>query len=225
MTDVIHIQSFVSAEPAAIWPVMMERADVVLDALPGRAWPEARKLDPPRRLVCQWPHLPGPTVVELTLTALEVGTRLDLKHGGLSEGPEWEPLVQGHFAGWLHALATLGLLVETGTDPRPSRPELAGRERYFISGEIPAPAEAVWRALTDSEVMVRWAGGLFDGAPLIDEVEDRFARWALPQGELVVILRRTPRGTHCALAEYGVRDRSASARWPAMFEKLARFLA
>jgi hypothetical protein len=59
---------------------------------------------------------------------------------------------------------------------------------------------------------------------LVDEVEDRFLRWALPRGELVAILRRTPRGTHCALAEYGVEDRSASARWPAMFERLTRFL-
>jgi len=43
--------------------------------------------------------------------------------------------------------------------------------------------------------------------------------------ELVFVLRRTPRGTHLALAEYGVSGRLASSLWPPVFERLARFLA
>lgn len=222
--DTIHIQSFITASPEDVWPVMIGRPDIVLDAMPQPVWPDARREQPPTRLVCQWPHTPEPTVVELVLSGLSVGTRVDLKHGGFGEGPDWEPVVQGHFAGWLQGLAALGLLVETGKDPRPAQAEVRKRERYFISGELPAPAAAVWRALTDADVLERWSDGMFDGAPLIDEVEERFARWSLPRGELAVILRRTPRGTHCALAVYGVSDRGPSARWPAMFEKLARFL-
>jgi len=43
--------------------------------------------------------------------------------------------------------------------------------------------------------------------------------------ELVFVLRRAPRGTHLALAEYGVSGRLASSLWPPVFERLARFLA
>lgn len=222
--DTIHIQSFVSAAPAEVWAVLLGRPDLVLDALPMDAWPEQRREKAPHNLVCQWSCTHEPTVVELTLNDLPGGTRVDLKHGGWDDGPEWEAELQGHFAGWLQGLAALGLLVESGKDARVSRADLAGKDRYFISGEIPAPVAAVYRSLTDAQVLERWSSGAFDAADLLDAVEDHYVRWRLPGGELVVILRRTPRGTHCALAEYGVADRTASQRWPAMFERLARFL-
>ena len=118
--------------------------------------------------------------------------------------------------------------MESGKDPRAAAAVLAGRERYFASAEIPASTDAVFRALADPEVRGRWTDGALDGAELTEELEGRFLRFALPgtagPGELVIILRRTPRGTHCALAEYGVTDRSASARWPKLLERLTRFL-
>jgi hypothetical protein len=154
----------------------------------------------------------------------------DLRHGGWEGGPSAQDALAGHFAGWLQALAALGLLVESRKDPRASSASLAGRERYFASAEVPAGVDAVFRALTDPEVLARWSEGALEGTELIDSLEGRYARWKTPgpaagtPGELVMILRNTPRGTHCAVAEYGVVDRSSSARWPRMLEHLARFL-
>jgi len=103
--------------------------------------------------------------------------------------------------------------------------ERRGRERYFASGEIPSSADAVWRSLTDTYVLERWSDGVLDGAETLEALEGRFLRLALPPPtELTLILRRTPRGTHLALAEYGVTGRAASTRWPLLFERLARYL-
>lgn len=230
--ETIHIQSFVGAPPEAVWRQLLGRPDVVLDALPVRAWPAAREEHGPSRLAAPWP--PGSdgstTNVEIMLTAVSGGTRVDLRHDGWQEGPDAANALPGHFAGWLQALAALGLLVESGKDARATAASLAGRERYFASAEIPAGPSAVFRALTDPLVLPRWSEGALPGAEPVDVIEDRYVRWALPAAvggsprELVMILRQTPRGTHCALAEYGVEDRSASARWPKLFERLALFL-
>lgn len=227
--DEIHIQSFVVAPPERVWDQLLARADVVLDALPLRAWPGEREEERPGRVRMTWPVAGAPTALEITIGgAPGHATCVDLRHSGW-EGTG-EDAIAGHFAGWLQALATLGLLVETGRDPRASSPELAARERYFASGEIPAGADAVFRALTDPAVLPRWSQGALDGATLADAVEGRYARWTTapggggPPGEVVMILRPTPRGTHCAVAEYGVVGRSASGRWPKMLERLAQFL-
>jgi len=175
-----------------------------------------------------WPYTEsagGATEVEISLHPLGEGVRLDLRHEGWGDGPEWEEALGGHFAGWLQGLAALGLLLETGCDARVQNRALKGRERYFISGEIPADSTAVYRALTDAAVLARWSGGVFDGAVPLETIENRFIRWTAPGGaELTAILRPTPRGTHVAIAEYGVADHGASQRWPGMFERLARFL-
>jgi uncharacterized protein YndB with AHSA1/START domain len=229
--EAIRIQSFVAAPPAAVWERLLGRPDVVLDALPLPAWPDQREERAPSRLLVRWPFSSGgtaTTTVEILLVQVSGGTRVDLRHEGWHEEPGWQDAIAGHFAGWLQALAALGLMVETGTDPRASSAPLAGKERYFASAEIPASADAVYRSLTDPEVLSRWSDGALDGATVAEGIEGRFVRWALPgkpgHSELVVILRHTPRGTHCALAEYGVTDKSASARWPKLLERLARFL-
>jgi len=229
--EAIRIQSFVAAEPATVWQQLLCRPDVVLDALPVRAWPEQREERAPTRLVVRWPVASGGTAntsVEISLVAVSGGTRVDLRHDGWQEEPEGQDAIAGHFAGWLQALAALGLLVETGADARASSSALAGRERYFASAEIPASPDAVHRALVDPEALPRWSDGALVGAELVQSLEGRLGRWRLrgepAPRELVAILRRTPRGTHCALAEYGVVDRSASARWPKMLERLAQFL-
>jgi hypothetical protein len=230
----IRIQSFVAAPPERVWDQLLGRADVVLDAMPVRAWPGPREEHRPSRLRTPWPGsgvAGAATELEIDLAALpgDAGTRVEVRHAGWEDGPAAEDAVAGHFAGWLQALAALGLLVETGKDPRASSPTLAGRERYFASGEMPADADAVFRALTDAGVRSRWSQGALDGAELVDSVESRYARWnvAAPgaePGEVVIILRPTPRRTHCAVAEYGVAGRTASARWPRMLERLAVFL-
>lgn len=230
--ETIHIQSFVAASPDTVWRQLLGRPDVVLDALPVAAWPDGRDERAPSRLRVPWPATSGAagTAVEIGLDAIAGGTRIDLSHEGWTEGPAAQDVLAGHFAGWLQALAALGLLVESGKDARASTPSLAGRERYFASAEVPAGVDAVYRALTDPVVLHRWSGGALEGATPADAVESRYARWTLPGApdgaghELVMILRPTPRGTHCALAEYGVKDRSASARWPRMLERLAQFL-
>ena len=51
----IHIQSFVAAARAEVWHALLHRADVVLDALPGRAWPEPHVEEPPALLAVPWP--------------------------------------------------------------------------------------------------------------------------------------------------------------------------
>jgi hypothetical protein len=223
----IRIQSFVAAARADVWHALLHRPEVVLDALPGACWPEPLVTDPPASLTVPWPHtaaLGAPTEVVVALEELDGGTRLDLEHRGLGEGPAWEEAIGGHFAGWLQSLAALGVLVESGVDAR-CETERRGGERYFASGEIPASADAVWRSLTDLRVLERWSDGVLDGAETLESLEGRFLRLALPPPtELTFILRRTPRGTHLALAEYGVTGRNASTRWPPLFERLTRYL-
>ncbi|MEK6769391.1 MAG: hypothetical protein AABY85_10450 [Gemmatimonadota bacterium] len=223
----IHIQSFVASPPGQVWAALTSPAGagVLLDGLPARGWPEPRDEQAPFHLHVAWPHTPEPTEVSVTLHELGGGTRIDLVHQGWGEGGGWEEQVQGHFAGWLQGLAALGLLVESEKDARPATPELKAAERYFASGEIPTSPSAVYRSLTDADVLERWSDGVLEGAERTDAIENGYLRWSLPnRAELVIILRRTPRGTHCALAEYGVADQVASARWPAMFERLTRFL-
>lgn len=229
--ETIHIQSFVSAPRTAVWEQLLARPDIVLDALPVQTWPDQREEKAPSRLLVRWPFSTGgmaTTSVTIALDEVSGGTRVDLKHEGWHEEPGWQDTLAGHFAGWLQALAALGLLVETGKDARAAAAVLAGKERYFASAEIPAGSDAVFRALADPEVRGRWADGALDGSEITEELEGRFLRFTLPgtagPGELTIILRRTPRGTHCALAEYGVTDRSASARWPKLLERLTRFL-
>ena len=230
--ETIHIQSFVAAPPEVVWRQLLGRADAVLDALPVAGWPDQREEHSPSRLVVPWPLGSGTvqTTVEITLAPVSGGTRVDVRHEGWESGPSAQDALAGHFAGWLQALAALGLIVESGKDPRASSASLAGRERYFASAEIPAGADAVFRALTDPEVLSRWSEGALEGAELVDTIEGHYARWTLAApaggapGEVVMILRFTPRGTHCAVAEYGVVGRSSSARWPRMLERLARFL-
>lgn len=223
----IRIQSFVAAARADVWHALLQRANVVLDALPGACWPELRVAEPPSSLTVPWPHtaaLGAATDVVVALEELEGGTRLDLEHRGLGEGPAWEEAIGGYFAGWLQSLAALGVLVESGVDAR-CQPARRGGERYFASGEVPASADAVWRSLTDPYVLERWSDGVLDGAVTLEAIEGRFLRLALPAPtELTLILRRTPRGTHLALAEYGVTGRDASTRWPPLFERLTRYL-
>ena len=230
--EAIHIQSFVAAPPEKVWRRLLERPDVVLDALPATAWPESREERAPARLSVRWP-IGGdapPTALEISLDPISAGTRIEVHHDGWPDGPGIEDVFGGHFAGWLQALAALGLLVESGKDARASTPQLARSGRYFASAEVPAGADAAFRAMTDERVLAQWSGGALSDAAVTDRVEGRYARWALSAAaggaarELVVIFRPTPRGTHCALAEYGVTDRSASSRWPKLLEHLAQFL-
>lgn len=227
----IRIQSFVAAPRADVWHALVHRADVVLDALPEPRWPEGSEFAAPARLAAPWPHtlpLGGASEVVLELQEVGEGTIVDLSHTGLGEGPAWDEAIGGYFAAWLQALAALGVLVESGVDPRPAA-GLRGRERYFASGEIPSGADATWRSLTDPLVLGRWSEGVLDGAETVEARPGRFLRLGLTAPgraatELTLILRRTPRGTHMALAEYGVSGREASTRWPPMFGRLARFL-
>ncbi len=223
----IHIQSFIAAPPETIWAALSSHAELVLDGLPAKAWPARTSEQAPLHFTTSWPFTEAAgaaTSVAVTLRPLGGGTRIDVKHEGWGEGPAWEEAIQGHFAGWLHGLAALGLMIETGRDARASDAAVRGRERYLVSGEVPAEAAPVYRSLADAEVRARWSAGAFDGAQETEAVENRLLRWRVGGGEVVVMLRPTPRGTHVALAEYGATGRAASARWPAMFERLTRFL-
>ncbi len=223
----IVIQTFVAAPLTDVWAALFARQDLLFDGLPVKAWPPRREEQAPLHVVVDWPGTPEPTEVTLTLREMGGGVRLDVRHAGWKEGagPAWDSAIEGHFAGWLQGVALFGAMVEGGVDGRASTPALRAAERYLISGEVPAAASPVWRSLTDKEALERWSDGVLDGAALTEQVEDRFLRWRLPTGgELVGILRPTPRGTHVALAEYGVTDKAASAKWPQLFERLTRFL-
>lgn len=223
----IIVQSFIAVPGGAVWEALLDRTDLLFDGLPADAWPP-REEQPPFHMTVAWPFTEGTghgTTVAVTLHEVGGGTRVDVRHEGWGEGPAWDVAIQGHFAGWLHGLASLGTVLETGADPRVADPALAGAERYFISGEIPADVSAVYRSLVDAAVLVRWSGGLLASAERVQDIEHKLVRWRAPAGgEVVVQLRATPRGTHLALAEYGVTDRAASTRWPAMFDNLTRFL-
>jgi len=239
------VQSFIAAPADVVWAALRSRTDVLFDGLPAEAWPEGGEEQPPYHLTSPWPFTQsagGPTEVAITLHDVGGGVRVDVRHAGWGTGPKWDAMIQGHFAGWLQGLAAVGLLVESGVDARQAgdrgqQPAGGGStrrsgERYFISGEIPASPSAVYRSLTDEAVRARWSSGVFDGMIVAEQVEDRFIRWRRagigaggPGAEVTAILRATPRGTHMALAEYGVAGEGASARWPGMFEALARFLS
>jgi len=224
----IVIQTFIAAPPETIWAALLSRAEVLFDGLPAREWPARRDEQAPFHFKAAWPFTEGAggrTDVAVTLTRLGGGTRVDVRHEGWGEGPAWDAAIQGHFAGWLQGLAALGLLIESGVDARASEPGVKAKGRYFVSGEIKAEAEPVYRALVDPAVLARWSDGVFDGAERIQEIENRLVRWRTASSEIVAILRPTPRGTHVALAEYGVSGTAASTRWPPMFERLARFLS
>ena len=201
----IVVQTFIAAPAAGVWAQLHARADIVLDALPVRAWPrEGREEQAPVHFAVPFPM----GRVTVTLHDAGGGVRLDLRHDDWPETAEAETNVQGHFAGWLQGLAALGHFIETSQDVRSTTPG----ERYFISGEVPASADAIYRVLKDY-------------APVTEQRENRMVKWRQPGGgEVVVVLRPTPRGTHVALAEYGVTDRSASQRWPQLFEQLAKQL-
>jgi uncharacterized protein YndB with AHSA1/START domain len=222
----IVVQSFIAAPPATVWAALLARADLLFDGLPPAGWPAEREVQEPAHLRLPWPWTPAPTAVTLTLRPLGEATRLDVRHEGWPDAdPAWEAALHGHFTGWLHGLALLGLHVETGRDGRASDPARRGQGRYLISGEVPASVAPVYRALTDLSVLERWSDGALDGATVAEEVEHKLLRWRLPSGsELVALFRPTPRGTHVALAEYGVVDQAASVRWPPVYEKLTRFL-
>ena len=224
MTAIV-VQTFIAAPPATVWAALFAQAELLFDGLPVKAWPEPREEQPPFHVRVAWPGAPGPTDVSITLHEVGGGVRMDVRHDGWQDGPAWEEAVQGHFAGWLHGASILGLMIEHGKDARVADPALRSAERYLISGEIPAPASPVFRAITDAEALQHWSDGVLNGATLSESLEDRYVRWRLPAGgELIAVLRPTPRGTHLALAEYGVRDRGASARWPGLFERLTRWL-
>lgn len=222
----IIVQTFVAAPPARVFSSLDEQAALLFDGLPATAWPQGED-QPPYYRKAPWPFTASAgsaTTVEVVLHDVGSGTRLDVRHAGWGEGPAWDEAIQGHFAGWLQGLAALGLLLETGVDARAGA-ALKDKPRYFISGEIPAGSAAVYRSLTDAHVRSRWAGNLFDGAEPGEMLENKLVRWrATSGGEIVMILRDTPRGTHVALAEYGVAGQSASQRWPQMFEALTKFL-
>lgn len=225
----IVVQTFIEAPPEQVWRAVFERPDVLFDGLPADDWPAETERQEPVHAHAPWPWTEsagGPTEVQLTLHTLNGATRLDVRHQGWGEGPAWDAAIQGHFAGWLQGVAALGLMVETGRDERAGSPALAERERYFVSGELPGPPEAVYRAMIDPTIRRLWAGDTMNGLTLTDYLESRFARFSTASGgEATAIMRRTPRGTHLAIAEYGVTDRAASQRWPAMFESLARYLS
>jgi uncharacterized protein YndB with AHSA1/START domain len=210
-----------------VWAALVARQELLLDALPVKAWPPRKDEQAPFHFAVDWPATPEPTEIAVTLHEMGGGVRVDVRHAGWKEGAgaAWDRAIEGHFAGWLQGVALLGAIVEGGVDGRASTPALRAAERYLISGEVPATASPIWRSLTDPEALERWSDGVLDGAQVVEQVEDRFLRWRLPSGgELVAILRPTPRGTHIALAEYGVADTAASAKWPPMFERLTRFL-
>jgi len=218
----IVVQSFIAAPAETVWAALRSRTDVLFDGLPADSWPEGLEEQPPWHLTAPWPYTKSagaPTEVSVALHDAGGGVRVDVRHAGWGEGPAWDNMIQGHFAGWLQGLAAIGLWLETGKDAR-----AAGKtsERYFISGEIPAEPAAVYRSLTDGAVLGRWSGDALGSLPVAEQIEDKFIRWSGPS-EITAILRVTPRGTHLAIAEYGV-DRSAPSKWPAVFEALARFL-
>ena len=222
----IVVQTFIAAPAATAWAALRDRTGLLFDGLPAKGWPSFDAAQEPVHFESAWPFTPAPTRVSITLHDVGGGVRVDVRHDGWGEGGAWDDAIQGHFAGWLQGLAALGLWLETGVDARPGAGGgrlAADGQRYFISGEIPANPEAVYRSLTDGDVLGRWGGDSLGAAPVAEQVENRFIRWK-GDSEVTAILRPTPRGTHLAIAEYGVRDQRASQRWPAVFEKLAQFL-
>lgn len=76
-------------------------------------------IDPPHRLVVSWGYAgsaslpPGTSTVEIRLTAIGAGTRVDLEHRDLPA-----PQLRAHVIGWMHYLDRLQRAA-TGHNPGP----------------------------------------------------------------------------------------------------------
>jgi uncharacterized protein YndB with AHSA1/START domain len=101
----------------------------ILDAIPGGLFSidingvpvrgRYLELDPPHRLLISWGHAgsdilpPGASPVEITLTAIPEGTRVNIEHRDL---PPEE--AAKHVVGWAHFLGRL-TIAALGHDPGP----------------------------------------------------------------------------------------------------------
>ncbi len=136
-TDVLEVSVHIAALPETVFPYFTDPARYVqwmgtqaeLEPHPGgvyrvtmrggvQASGEFLEVDPPRRLVFSWgwnhDHAvaPGSTRVEVILTAEDGGTRVVLRHEGLSDAEQRTH----HRGGWDLYLGRLSLSA-TGLDP------------------------------------------------------------------------------------------------------------
>jgi uncharacterized protein YndB with AHSA1/START domain len=136
MPDPIQESIQIDAAPERVFGYFTEPASMVrwmgefarLDPTPGgefavdiRGVPVRGRyleLDPPHRLVISWGHAgsdrlpPGMSTVEVRLTRVAGGTRVDVTHSGLPE-----PEATGHVQGWRFFLGRLAQAIGAGHRP------------------------------------------------------------------------------------------------------------
>jgi uncharacterized protein YndB with AHSA1/START domain len=127
-TDAIDRELTIAARPETVFAYLVEPDKIVrwmgttaeLDARPGGIYRidyngkdiargEFVEVDAPQRVVFTWgweepgnSTPPGSSTVEVTLTPIEGGTRVNLRHSGLGT-----KAIQGHAEGWDHFLPNL----------------------------------------------------------------------------------------------------------------------
>ncbi|HEY1573263.1 MAG TPA: SRPBCC domain-containing protein [Pseudonocardiaceae bacterium] len=136
--DILEVTVDIKAEPDTVFPYFIDPArysqwmggSVVLDPVPGGAYQVGMRdgvqavgrfveIDPPRRVVFTWgwtndPEVPpGSTRVVVTLEPIADGTRVVLRHYGLSHAQR-----QHHTMGWTLYLDRLSVR-SAGGDPGP----------------------------------------------------------------------------------------------------------
>ncbi len=101
---------------------------------------EYTALEPERRVAFSWMgrNEPGRTVVEVELTARAGCTDVQLRHGGLGDGEEWEQVRAAYDRGWRAALENLESLLETGQDLRYTQRPMLGVTLDDFTPEIAA---------------------------------------------------------------------------------------
>jgi uncharacterized protein YndB with AHSA1/START domain len=128
---------YIAAEPERVYDYFTQPAAIVrwmgdyarLDPRPGGVFVldingvpvrgSYLELERPRRIVIAWGHAgsellpPGSSTVEITLTAVDGGTTVEVVHHGLADA-----LAADHAIGWSHFLARLGI-AGAGGDPGP----------------------------------------------------------------------------------------------------------
>lgn len=78
-------------------------------------------LEPPRRLAFEWDAPPAwpeqrrqHTMVEVRLTSIDTGTRVELRHAGWGDGPKWGEVRDYFDAAWQKILSRLAYSFEVG---------------------------------------------------------------------------------------------------------------
>jgi uncharacterized protein YndB with AHSA1/START domain len=145
---------------------------------------------------------PGATWVEISLAPSETGTRINLAHNGLGEGPEWQAVEAEWQKGWKDGLENLASILETGEDlrltRRPMMGILYGEFNPEIAGKMGVPVSEGVRLGGVVEGLSAKSAGLQKDDVLVEMGGEKIKEW----NDLGPVLQRRRSGEQVELVFY-----------------------